>query len=68
MNRFDQDTAVEARGDGHFDCRIAEEWYVERGPNGGYISALLLRAMQAVVAEAARVHPWPVVGRRRQAA
>ena len=54
MNRFDRDTSIEARGDGCFDCTIAEAWYVERGPNGGYLSALLLRAMQAIVAEPAR--------------
>lgn len=54
MNRFDRDTAVEPRGDGHFDCGIAPAWHVNRGPNGGYIAALLLRALQAAVAEPAR--------------
>jgi len=54
MNRFDQDTAVEARGDGSFDCTVAPEWHVERGPNGGYVSAMLLRAMMAAVSEPAR--------------
>lgn len=54
MNRFDRDTAIEPRGDGRFDCKIEGEWHVERGPNGGYVSALVLRAMQAAVAEPAR--------------
>ena len=54
MSRFDRDTAVEPRGDGRFDCTISPGWVVERGPNGGYVSALLLRAVQAEVAEPAR--------------
>ncbi|NRA08672.1 MAG: thioesterase family protein [Myxococcales bacterium] len=54
MNRFDRDTAVEPQGEGRFDCTISPGWVVERGPNGGYVSALLLRAIQAAVAEPAR--------------
>ena len=45
MNRFDRDTAVEPQGEGRFDCTISPGWVVERGPNGGYVSALLLRAI-----------------------
>jgi acyl-CoA thioesterase len=52
--RFDTDTAVDARGDGAYDVRIDAGWWIERGPNGGYIAALLMRAMLAEVADPER--------------
>lgn len=51
---FTVDTAVEALGDGRFGCHVSERWGVVRGPNGGYVAALVLRAMEAAVAEPAR--------------
>ena len=48
-NRFDADTAVTALGDGRYEANLAESWWVGRGPNGGYLSAVLLRALQAEV-------------------
>jgi len=52
--RFDRDTSVEARGDGRYEARIDPGWFVVRGPNGGYIAAMLLRALAARVDDAAR--------------
>ena len=51
---FDADTAVTPAGPGVFDARISDRWAVVRGPNGGYIAALVLRAMEAAIAEPAR--------------
>jgi acyl-CoA thioesterase len=48
-NRFSNDTAVSARGAGHYDARIDRGWWIERGPNGGYVAALILRAVTAEV-------------------
>jgi acyl-CoA thioesterase len=52
--RFDRDTAVQALGSGRFEARIDPGWFVVRGPNGGYIAAILLRALAAAVDEPAR--------------
>ncbi len=52
--RFDRDTAVHAEGGGSFGVRVDEGWWVARGPNGGYVAALLLRALEGAVGDAAR--------------
>lgn len=44
---FDADTAVEDLGGGRFAAAMSERWWVGRGPNGGYVAAILLRAIQA---------------------
>ncbi len=46
---FDTDTAVEELGGGRFRAEMSERWWVERGPNGGYVAAVVLRAIQAAV-------------------
>jgi acyl-CoA thioesterase len=51
---FDADTAVEPRGDGRYRADVRSSWWVGRGPNGGYVAALLLRALMAELADAAR--------------
>jgi acyl-CoA thioesterase len=44
---FDADTAVEDLGDGRFAAAMSERWWVGKGPNGGYVAAVILRAIQA---------------------
>jgi acyl-CoA thioesterase len=44
---FDADTAVEPLGGGRFAAEMSERWWVGRGPNGGYVAAVILRAIQA---------------------
>jgi acyl-CoA thioesterase len=44
---FEADTAVEDLGDGRFGAVMSERWWVGKGPNGGYVAAVLLRAIQA---------------------
>jgi acyl-CoA thioesterase len=51
---FEDDTAVEALGDGRFSAHMSPRWWVARGPNGGYVAAVMLRALEATVAEPAR--------------
>lgn len=46
---FDADTRVEDRGGGRFGATMSERWWVEKGPNGGYVAAVILRAIQAAV-------------------
>jgi acyl-CoA thioesterase len=47
VNPFDLDTAVQDLGGGRFGAEMSERWWVERGPNGGYVAAVILRAIQA---------------------
>jgi acyl-CoA thioesterase len=47
MGDFERDTAVDARGDGIYDCDIRPDWWVAGGPNGGYLGAIVVRALSA---------------------
>src|SRR5688572_25694755 len=53
-SRFDTDTAVTSTGDGTYDARIDAGWWIERGPNGGYVAAVLMQALLAEVADPGR--------------
>ncbi|MDJ0787244.1 MAG: thioesterase family protein, partial [Myxococcota bacterium] len=52
--RFDRDTAVSHLGDGRYEARLDRGWWIIRGPNGGYLAAILTRAMQARVGDPSR--------------
>lgn len=54
MTRFATDTAVEPAGPGRYTARIDEGWWIQRGPNGGYLAAIVLRAIVAEVADPQR--------------
>jgi acyl-CoA thioesterase len=47
MPGFEADTAVEDLGGGRFGAEMSERWWVGKGPNGGYVAAVILRAIQA---------------------
>jgi acyl-CoA thioesterase len=47
--RFDRDTRVTRLGPGSFRARIDPGWWIARGPNGGYVAAILLSALQQAV-------------------
>ena len=55
---FDRDTAVERRGGSAsqavFAADVSADWRAGRGPHGGYLAAMLLRALIETVADAAR--------------
>jgi len=59
--RFDRDTAALRRpdaddtADAAYDVNIAEHWNVVVGPNGGFLAALLARAMTEEVADPERL-------------
>lgn len=46
---LDADTALERIEDARWRGTISERWWVQRGPYGGYVSALLVRALIAAV-------------------
>ena len=52
--RFDRDTQLTLAAPGVYDARVDRGWWVARGPNGGYVAALLVRAMEDAVADPAR--------------
>jgi acyl-CoA thioesterase len=51
---FDAETAVVALGDGRYEAALDRSWWVHRGPNGGYLAAIVLRALTEEVADPAR--------------
>lgn len=51
---FDQTTAVREIEPGMFEATIDREWWVMRGPHGGYVAAVMLRALEAAVADPSR--------------
>jgi acyl-CoA thioesterase len=51
---FEQDTEVIPRGDGVYDAELSDRWWVSRGPNGGYVAALMLNAMSHETGHPAR--------------
>lgn len=51
---FDAETAVVATAPGRYRALIDPSWSVVRGPNGGYLAAIILRAMLASVDDTAR--------------
>ena len=55
MSRFADDTAVTVLGDGRHAGTIHRAWWIQRGPNGGYLAAIVLRAIRAAVDDPARL-------------
>jgi acyl-CoA thioesterase len=51
---FDRETAVRALGDGRYESRLDRAWWVHRGPNGGYLAAIVLRALTEAVGDPTR--------------
>ncbi|MEJ7875819.1 MAG: thioesterase family protein [Solirubrobacterales bacterium] len=54
MSSFDADTALTPVADGEWEGSIADGWATPRGPLGGYVMALVLRAFEEAVADAGR--------------
>lgn len=56
---FDRDTAVHRRDGGHengtvFDAEVSPDWFAVTGPHGGYLAAMLLRALTETVGDRER--------------
>jgi acyl-CoA thioesterase len=54
VTQFETDTAVTRVGEGRFRAHIDEAWWVYRGPHGGYVGAIVMRAMVEAVADPSR--------------
>jgi acyl-CoA thioesterase len=53
-NRFDADTALKQLDVATFEGHVVRRWWVGRGPNGGYIAAIILRALAMAVTDPER--------------
>jgi acyl-CoA thioesterase len=51
---FDEDTALTPAGDGVWNSSIAAGWDTPRGPLGGYVMAIMIRALEAAVGDEKR--------------
>jgi acyl-CoA thioesterase len=51
---FERDTAVEALGGGRFRGQVVPAWFTPRGANGGFLAAIVLRAIMESEPEADR--------------
>ena len=54
MSAFARATAVDALGDGAWRATCEPAWNTQLGPNGGYLAAIILRAMTAELGDPAR--------------
>ncbi len=54
MSSLRDDTSITPLGAGRYAATIDRRWWIERGPNGGYLAAIVLRAAMAEVADPAR--------------
>jgi acyl-CoA thioesterase len=54
VSGFASHTGVEHRGGGRFGATIDRSWWIIAGPNGGYVAAIVLRAVVAEVGDAFR--------------
>lgn len=50
---FDADTALARVDRETYEGHISEAWWVGRGPNGGYVAAIILRALHLTLADPA---------------
>lgn len=48
---FDDDTAIRPTGDSTFVADLRPNWWVARGPHGGYLASVLLRALTVMVGD-----------------
>ena len=54
MGSFATDTAVRQDADGTLTCTVEEDWWVVAGPNGGYLAAIVVHALETRVDTAER--------------
>ena len=54
MSAFEQQTAIEETQPGVYSGHVHPGWWVVRGPHGGYLAAMILRAMTARLDDPAR--------------
>jgi acyl-CoA thioesterase len=56
MSHFDDDTRLEADGDGSWRGHVTPAWNIGNNPNGGYLACIAARALSLAVPD----HPDPL--------
>src|SRR2546423_13005902 len=51
---FERDTSVRPLGDGAYEGSLAGRWWIGRAPNGGYLAAVIPRALEAAPGDPGR--------------
>jgi acyl-CoA thioesterase len=54
LSKFARDTSVDTVRPGRYAGNMDPDWWIVRGPNGGYVAALVLRAIVAEIGDPAR--------------
>ena len=54
MSKFDRDTSVNEVEPGVFEGHVNRDWWIVFGPNGGFLAAMMVKAMSAAVDDHAR--------------
>src|SRR3954469_13381890 len=49
MSKFERDTSVREIDPGVFEGHVNRDWWIVFGPNGGFLAAMFVRAMQSAV-------------------
>src|SRR5256885_8950077 len=49
MSKFERDTSVREVEAGVFEGHVNRDWWIVFGPNGGFLAAMLVKAMSAAV-------------------
>jgi acyl-CoA thioesterase len=55
MSKFDRDTSVSEIDAGIFEGHVSRDWWIVFGPNGGFLAAMLVKAMIAAVDDHTRM-------------
>jgi acyl-CoA thioesterase len=55
MSKFERDTSISEVEAGVFDGHVNRDWWIVFGPNGGFLAAMLVKAMGAAVDDHTRV-------------
>src|SRR3954449_7701660 len=54
MSKFDRDTNVSEIDAGVFEGQVSRDWWIVFGPNGGFIAAMIVKALAAAVDDESR--------------
>src|SRR3954449_6269940 len=55
MSKFERDTSVREIDAGIFEGHVNRDWWIVFGPNGGFLAAMLVKAMGAAVDDHTRM-------------
>src|SRR5436190_13175023 len=54
MSKFERDTSVNEVEAGVFEGHVSRDWWIVFGPNGGFLAAMIVKAMGSAVDDHSR--------------